>query len=64
MIKHQLVEFKKFDGRIHYWAIKAVTYENGNPVKAEVPRWMDKQIHTEAVNNPRIYADEHDWSDE
>lgn len=63
MEKYQLVEFKKFDGRIHYWAIKKVTYEDGKPVAIEVPRWMNRAVHAEAKSNPRIYAEEHKFED-
>jgi hypothetical protein len=60
---YQLVEFKKFDGRIHYWAIKEVTYADGKPVSISSPKWMDKEVHSEAVNNPRIYAEQHNFED-
>jgi len=62
---YQLVEFKKFGGRIHYWAIKEVTYdEDGHPVSIRQPRWMSAEIHSEAVSNPRIYARQHEFEDE
>jgi hypothetical protein len=61
MYKHQLVEFKKYEGRIHYWAIKKVIYENDMPVRLEHPDDITKEIHTEAKNNPRLYAHQHDF---
>ena len=61
---YQLVEFKKFEGRIHYWAIKEVTYDKGKPVSIKQPHWMNKEVHAEAKNNPRVYAEQHNWEDE
>ena len=63
---YQLVEFKKFEGRIHYWAIKKVHYNVfGEMVGISRNEAADiRAEHAEAVNNPRVYAEQHNWEDE
>ena len=60
--KYQLVEFKPLT--MSYWAMKKVIYDDqGNPVSIEEPRLSHSEIYAEAIVNPRIRANEHNWKD-